>query len=80
MTLEINIATPAAAGALIRAQRMEQGWTQQALANAAGVSRKFLIDFESGHDRAELGKNMAALAALGPSRSSVTPIPPRQRA
>lgn len=75
MTLESNIGTPAAAGALIRAQRVEQGWTQQALADAAGVSRKFLIDLESGHDRAELGKTMAVLAALGLSLSTTAPIP-----
>ena len=53
---------------------MEQGWTQQALADAAGVSRKFLIDLESGHNRAELGKTMAVLAALRLSLST-TPIP-----
>lgn len=75
MTLESNIDTPAAAGALIRAQRMNQGWTQQVLADAAGVSRKFLIDLESGHKRAELGKTMAVLAALGISLSTTTPIP-----
>lgn len=75
MTFESNVDTPAAAGALIRAQRMEQGWTQQALAEAAGVSRKFLIDLESGHDRAELGKTMAVLTALGLSLSTTTPIP-----
>ncbi|MFC8304847.1 helix-turn-helix transcriptional regulator [Specibacter sp. NPDC057265] len=75
MTVECNIDTPAEAGALIRAQRTEQGWTQLALADAAGVSRKFLIDLESGHDRAELGKTMAVLAALGLSLSTTTPIP-----
>lgn len=75
MTLESTIDTPAAAGALVRQQRMDQGWTQQALADAAGVSRKFLIDLESGHDRAELGKTMAVLAALGLSLSTTTPIP-----
>ncbi|MHA7268642.1 helix-turn-helix transcriptional regulator [Arthrobacter sp. HLT1-20] len=75
MTFESHIDTPAAAGALIRAQRLKHGWTQQALADAAGVSRKFLIDLESGHDRAELGKTMAVLTALGLSLSTTTPIP-----
>lgn len=75
MTFESNIDTPAATGALIRAQRLEQGWTQQGLADAASVSRKFLIDLESGHDRAELGKAMAVLTALGLSLSATTPIP-----
>lgn len=30
--------------------------SQKALAAMAGLSRKFLIDLEAGHDRAELGK------------------------
>ncbi|WP_196810877.1 helix-turn-helix domain-containing protein [Arthrobacter sp. 35W] len=59
---------------MIRAQRLEHGWTQRALADAAGVSRKFLIDLESGHDRAELGKPMAVPAALGLSLSTTTPV------
>jgi transcriptional regulator with XRE-family HTH domain len=75
MTSESTIDTPAAAGALIRAQRIGQGHTQQALADAAGVSRKFLIDLESGHERAELGKTMAVFAALGLSLATTTPIP-----
>ena len=75
MTSQRTIDTPAAAGALIRRQRMNQGLTQQALADAAGVSRKFLIDLESGHERAELGKTMAVLAALGLSLATATPIP-----
>lgn len=75
MTFESNIDTPASAGALIRAQRMNHGLTQQALADAASVSRKFLIDLESGHERAELGKTMAVLAALGLSLTTTTLIP-----
>lgn len=75
MTFDSNIDTPAAAGALIRHQRHSQGWTQQALAHAAGVSRKFLIDLESGHERAELGKTMAVLAALSLSLTTATPLP-----
>lgn len=71
----INMDTPAAAGALIRAQRMNQGLTQQTLADAAGVSRKFLIDLEGGHERAELGKTLEVLAALGLSLTTATPIP-----
>ncbi|MGA7204765.1 MAG: helix-turn-helix domain-containing protein [Specibacter sp.] len=75
MTFESTIDTPAAAGALIRRQRMNQGLTQLALADAAGVPRKFLIDLESGHERAELGKTMAVLAALGLSFAAAPPIP-----
>ncbi|WP_269936716.1 helix-turn-helix domain-containing protein [Arthrobacter sp. HY1533] len=64
-----------AAGALIRAQRMEQGWTQLALADVAGVSRKFLIDLESGYDNAKICKTIAVLAALELFLSTTTPIP-----
>jgi y4mF family transcriptional regulator len=74
MTFEGNFNTPTAAGALICGQRMSQGLTQQSFADEAGVSRKFIIDLESGHERAELGKTMAVLGALGLSLST-TPIP-----
>jgi hypothetical protein len=45
------------------------------LADAAGVSRKFLVDLESGHERAELGKTMTVLKALGLSLAATIPIP-----
>ena len=75
MTRETDIDTPAAAGALVRAQRMNHGLTQQGLAVMAGVSRKFLIDLEGGHERAELGKTLAVLTALGLSLTTTTPVP-----
>jgi y4mF family transcriptional regulator len=75
MTLETSIETAAAAGALIRAHRVDLGLTQQTLAEKAGVSRKFLIDLEAGHDRAELGKTLAVTAALGLSLAATDPIP-----
>ncbi|MCP8999462.1 helix-turn-helix domain-containing protein [Pseudarthrobacter sp. RMG13] len=75
MTLESTIETPAAAGAIIRARRTAKGLSQQTLANMAGVSRKFLIDLESGHDRAELGKTLAVMSALGLSLAATDPIP-----
>jgi y4mF family transcriptional regulator len=75
MTLETSIETAAAAGALIRAHRVDLGLTQQTLAEKAGVSRKFLIDLEAGHDRAELGKTLAVMAALGLTLAATDPIP-----
>lgn len=42
----------AEAGAVIRARRGERGLSQQALAEAAQVSRKFIVDLEAGHARA----------------------------
>ena len=78
MTSGTSIDTPAAAGAIIRARRQDRGLSQQSLAEGAGVSRKFLIDLEAGHDRAELGKTLAVLRpwpVTGRHRSH----PPRQR-
>jgi y4mF family transcriptional regulator len=75
MTFETGIDSPAAAGAIIRARRTAKGLSQQTLADMAGVSRKFLIDLEAGHDRAELGKTLAVTAALGLSLAATDPIP-----
>lgn len=75
MTFETSIDSPAAAGAIIRARRAAKGLSQQALADMAGVSRKFLIDLEAGHDRAELGKTLAVMAALGLTLAATDPIP-----
>jgi y4mF family transcriptional regulator len=75
MTPESTIETPAAAGAIIRARRTARGLSQQTLANMAGVSRKFLIDLEAGHDRAELGKTLAVMTALGLSVAATDSIP-----
>lgn len=70
-----TIETPAAAGAIVRAQRTARGLSQQALADMAGASRKFLIDLEAGHERAELGKTLAVMAALGLTLTATDPIP-----
>jgi y4mF family transcriptional regulator len=75
MTPESTIDSPAAAGAIIRARRTAKGLSQQTLADRAGVSRKFLIDLEAGHDRAELGKTLAVTAALGLTLAATDPIP-----
>ncbi|WP_372700043.1 helix-turn-helix domain-containing protein [Arthrobacter sp. JSM 101049] len=52
-------------GARIRAARRMRGWTQLALAQDAGVSRKFLVDLEAGHAGASLGLTLAVLNSLG---------------
>jgi y4mF family transcriptional regulator len=75
VTLESTIETPAAAGAVIRAHRTARGLSQQTLADMAGVSRKFLIDLEAGHDRAELGKTLAVMAALGLTLAATDHMP-----
>jgi len=75
MTFETSIDSPAAAGAIIRARRIDKGLSQQTLADMAGVSRKFLIDLEAGHNRAELGKTLAVMATLGLTLAATDPIP-----
>ena len=75
MTFETSIDSPAAAGAIIRARRIDKGLSQQTLADMAGVSRKFLIDLEAGHNRAELGKTLVVMATLGLTLAATDPIP-----
>ncbi|WP_354243286.1 helix-turn-helix domain-containing protein [Arthrobacter sp. UYEF20] len=70
-----SIDTPAAASAIIRARRQERGLSQQSLAEASGVSRKFLVALEAGHERAELGKTMAVFRTLGLSLTAADPMP-----
>lgn len=53
------------AGAAIRSARRAAGLTQAELARRAGVGRQWLVALEKGHERAELGKVLAVLQALG---------------
>lgn len=52
-------------GALIRDRRRARGLSQQALADAVGVSRLWIGQVERGRPRAELGLVLKALRALG---------------
>lgn len=63
------------AGNAVKVSRLEKGLTQARLAELAGVSRKFVIDLEAGHPRAELGKallvfEVAGLEVLGARESA----------
>jgi y4mF family transcriptional regulator len=49
----------------VRGRRMELGVTQADLARRAGLSRKWVYDFESGKPSAELGRVLAVLDVLG---------------
>jgi y4mF family transcriptional regulator len=51
--------------AVIRSLRREKGWTQAALAQAAGVGREWIIHLEKARPGVELGLVMATLKALG---------------
>jgi y4mF family transcriptional regulator len=53
------------AGVAVRLNRKAKGLSQQRLAELAGVSRKFVVDLEAGHDRAELGKALLVFEVAG---------------
>lgn len=70
--------TPGEFGALYREVRTVAGLTQQAAAESAGVSRKWLSEFEQGKATVELGMVLRCFAALGVTftPSQVSPSPP----
>lgn len=51
--------------AAVRGRRRELKMDQASLARAAGVSRKWIYEFEAGKPTAELGLVLRALDALG---------------
>lgn len=53
------------AAAVVRELRDQFGWTQQQLADAAYVSRSFIVDVESGKPTAESAKLFDVFQALG---------------
>lgn len=59
-------------GSTVREERRRLHLTQAELAEQSGVSRSFVIELERGHERAELGKVIAVLSALGLEVSAVT--------
>jgi y4mF family transcriptional regulator len=56
---------PYSLGVRLRQRREHLGMTQAHVADLAGISRQLLVRIESGHPRAELGKVMAVVRALG---------------
>ena len=58
------IRTPSDLGALIRERRTKIGLDQAALAQRAGVSRKWLVEIEQGKPRAAIGLILRTLRVL----------------
>jgi HTH-type transcriptional regulator/antitoxin HipB len=58
------VRTPSDLGLLIRARRRELGLDQRTLAERVGVSRLWIIEFEKGKPRAEIGLVLRTLTAL----------------
>lgn len=59
------VRTPSDLGLLIRSRRRELGLDQRTLAERVGVSRLWIIEFERGKPRAEIGLVLRTLTALG---------------
>lgn len=51
-------------GAMVRRLRKQRGWTQDELAERAGISRRTLVAMEHGNPRGEIGIVVRVIAAL----------------
>ena len=70
-----QVRTVAEFGAVVRAARQLRRWTQADLARHAGVSRRWIVALESGQaGRAELGRGLATLSALGMGLTVSLPV------
>lgn len=74
-----RIDTASDLGQLVRAARTRRRMTQQDLAMAAGVSRRWIVDFEAGKPRAEIGLVLRVLASLGIPLTADAPEAPTRR-
>jgi y4mF family transcriptional regulator len=63
----IEVDTPQALGAALRAARKQLGLTQPQLALAAGVGVRFIVDLEAGKPTLRLENMLRVLHALGGS-------------
>lgn len=60
----MNIVSSSDLGSVIRQRRKTLGWTQQRLADEAGVSRDWVLQVERGKDSAEVGLVLRLLRVL----------------
>lgn len=60
----MDVKTPQDLAAVARGRRLADGLSQAKVAEAAGVSRAWLADFEGGKPTVELGRVLAVLSAL----------------
>lgn len=73
------LATVDAVAQAVREGRQDKGWTQAQLATNSGVGRRFIVELEAGHMRAELGKVLAVLEALDIHAVALPSIPSGKR-
>lgn len=69
------LSTPEAVGAAVQAERVSRGWSQASLADRAGVEPSFVADVEAGATRADLGKVLLILEALGIHATALPSVP-----
>ena len=71
---DFPISDMAALAQLARAARLAQGMTRDDLANATGLSPKFISHFEAAKPTAQIGKVLALLSELGISLRATTAV------
>jgi transcriptional regulator with XRE-family HTH domain len=62
---DYQVDSAVAAGILVRALRLAQKFTRDELANATGLSPKFISQVEAGKPTAQIGKVLHLLTELG---------------
>jgi len=72
----MRVDSPRDLGLYLRDERRRAGLTQAQIAERAGVSRRWLLDFENGKATAEFGLVIKVTRALG-LLLEVNPEPPR---
>jgi HTH-type transcriptional regulator / antitoxin HipB len=60
----VKVRTVSELGASIRRSRQQRHWTQNDLAERAGISRRTLVSIEGGNPRGEIGIVLRVIAAL----------------
>jgi transcriptional regulator with XRE-family HTH domain len=68
------IGSTAVLGTWVRAARLAQGFTRDELANATGLSAKFISQVEAGKPTAQIGKVLQLLTELGVTLHAKTSI------
>jgi HTH-type transcriptional regulator / antitoxin HipB len=73
----MRLRTIADIGTSIRSARLARGWSQDQLAERAGVSRRWVSEIEAGKSTAQIGKILVALDALDIELHDATVAPDR---
>ncbi len=63
-------------GGLVKLHRTKQKMTQEELALASGVSRKFVIELEAGRPTCELGRSLIVASTVGIKLFDYKPFDP----